>query len=76
MIRKIEMAHIEMLQRVRNVLDSETEDPVLQQVIIELLGVGHASRMKDAETARFVVDSMHRHMCQMLQEITIEPSDE
>lgn len=72
MTAKIEGHHIEMLESVRAQLELETDDVVTQQIVIELLALSFASGMKDVESARFVIDSMHKHMLEMLGEITID----
>lgn len=43
-------------------------DPVTQQQILELTCVRHALQMGNAKDARVVVDSMHKHILQIMQE--------
>ena len=52
-----------MLEALWSVLLHEP-DPVKQQVAIELLTVRHAMRL--ADQAKFVANSMHKHVLQIL----------
>jgi hypothetical protein len=55
--------HLPLLEELWSVLLREP-DPVRQQVAIELLTARHAMRL--AGHAKFVADSMHKHVLQIL----------
>ena len=55
--------HLPLLENLWATLLREP-DPVKQQVAIELLTARHALRLKG--NARFVADSMHKHVLQIL----------
>ena len=60
--------HFALVRRLQGVLDEEP-DRVSQQIAIELLVATHAMRMGDAATAAFVVDSMAKHIKQMMDTV-------
>ena len=55
--------HLPLLEDLWEVLRREP-NPVNQQVAIELLTARHAMRL--ADQAKFVADSMHKHVLQIL----------
>jgi hypothetical protein len=63
---EIGMEHAPLVERLTRVLDREP-DPVKQQIAIEFLAARHAGRVsKQAFERRFVIDSMRKHILQML----------
>ena len=55
--------HLPLLEELRAVLLRE-QNPVKQQIAIELLTARHALRLTGQ--AKFVADSMHKHVLQIL----------
>lgn len=58
---------LEMARKVFVTIDSLTQDPVQQQVIIELLCAAHCMRISDLDAEQlWVADALHKHVRQVL----------
>ena len=65
-MREIGMEHLPLLNTLVYALEREP-DPVRQQIAIELLVARHATRVSSqAADRKFVIDSMRKHILQML----------
>jgi hypothetical protein len=60
----IGVEHLPLLEQLWSVLLREP-DPVKQQIAIELLTARHAMRLD--HRAKFVADSMHKHVLQIMR---------
>jgi hypothetical protein len=65
-MRKLGVEHLPLLEKLIGVLDGEP-DPVNQQIAFELLVARHVMRVSPRHAEqRFVLDSMRKHILQIL----------
>jgi hypothetical protein len=60
---------LRLLDLLKATIDRETSDPVERQIAIELLILSHCSDFADVKDAKFVADSMNKHVKQMMDHL-------